>query len=80
MKILYLLFTVAFLVLMEAPGFSQGWISRKTCRRRGGSCHFWRCPSFTFYVDKCIIGHCCRSGKGIANDNPQAAWSSEENF
>nr|XP_032652589.1 gallinacin-2-like [Chelonoidis abingdonii] len=80
MKILYLLFAVVFLVLMDAPGFSHALLTRRACRNKGGDCHFRRCPSHTIYLDKCYFGHCCRSGKVVAGDNPQARRPSEEVF
>ncbi|XP_044865159.1 antimicrobial peptide THP2-like [Mauremys mutica] len=80
MKILYLLFAVIFLVLMDASGFSHALVTQKGCRRLRGECNFWRCPTNTIYLDKCFFGHCCRSGKIVAGDNPLAGWPSEENI
>ncbi|KAG6934149.1 hypothetical protein G0U57_017749 [Chelydra serpentina] len=61
MKILYLLSVVVFLVLLTAPEFSQARLSRKKCRRRGGSCHLRGCPFNSIYLGKCWIGSCCQS-------------------
>ncbi|XP_026509154.1 beta-defensin 1-like isoform X1 [Terrapene carolina triunguis] len=80
MKFLYLLSAIVFLVLMDAPGFSHALVTRKGCRRRGGECHFWRCPTNARYLDKCFFGHCCQSGRFLAGDNPQARRPSEEIF
>ncbi|XP_006137073.1 lingual antimicrobial peptide-like [Pelodiscus sinensis] len=80
MKILYLLVAVVFLVLMDAPGFSQGVVTRRQCRRQQGSCHFWRCPTQSIYIDRCIIGHCCRRSEIIPDGNKKIGWSSEVIF
>ncbi|CAM5131027.1 unnamed protein product, partial [Natator depressus] len=45
MKILYLLFAVFFLVLQDAPEFSQAENPSLQCRLHGGDCYLKRCPS-----------------------------------
>ncbi|CAM4529798.1 unnamed protein product, partial [Eretmochelys imbricata] len=61
MKILYLLFTVVFLVLQGVSEFSQAERSTLACGELGGACFPLRCPSNSVHVRSCYPqGVCCR--------------------
>ncbi|CAM4529839.1 unnamed protein product, partial [Eretmochelys imbricata] len=62
MKILYLLFAVFFLVLQDAPEFSEAQDPFKLCRSRRGFCSYKRCPFNSKLISRCAGRFlCCRS-------------------
>ncbi|XP_068531236.1 antimicrobial peptide THP2-like [Anas acuta] len=59
MRILYLLFSVLFLVLQVSPGLSLPQRDMFLCRK--GSCHFGRCPIHLVRVGSCFgFRSCCK--------------------
>ncbi|NXX28352.1 GLL2 protein, partial [Nicator chloris] len=59
MKILYLLFSLLFLVLQVSPGLSSPQREMLFCR--GGSCYFGACPFHLVKVGKCFgLASCCK--------------------
>uniref|UniRef100_A0A8C3I686 Beta-defensin-like domain-containing protein n=1 Tax=Chrysemys picta bellii TaxID=8478 RepID=A0A8C3I686_CHRPI len=63
MKILYLLFSIFFLVLQSSPGFTQGINTPFACRRAGGFCRRGRCPPNFRRIGSCGFGQsCCKRG------------------
>ncbi|NWW06232.1 AMP2 protein, partial [Oreocharis arfaki] len=59
MKILYLLFSLLFLVLQASPGLSLPQREMFFCKR--GECHFGGCPIHLVRVGSCFgFRSCCK--------------------